>query len=135
MREKLLIWSLITFSQFIFCQGNDKTYLTRNHNYGTTYSYGITEIIIHSDSTYTRRDWSMLNKKEWKDYEKYKPELSVGKIIFNGKNYVLNEYRNGNKTDFEWNIILTEKKLTFFYYKENGGIDKVSKYKRIKRRN
>lgn len=135
MKKKLIFWSLIFISQFVVCQENDKIYFTRNHNYGTTYSYGITEIIIHSDSTYTRRDWSMLNKKEWKDYKKYKSELSVGKISFNGNNYVLNEYRNGNKSDFEWNIILTEKKLTFFYYKENGRIDKVSRYKRIKRRN
>jgi hypothetical protein len=119
----------------MICQKNDKIYFTRNHNYGTTYSYDVTEIIIHSDSTYTKRNWSMLNRKEWKDYKKYKPELSAGKISSNGKNYVLNEYRNGNKTDFNRNIILNEKKLIYFYFKENGGIDKVSKYKRVKRRN
>ncbi|MGB1042030.1 MAG: hypothetical protein ACPGU6_01435 [Tenacibaculum sp.] len=135
MKEKLLIWSLIFFSQFIFCQKNNKTYLTRNHNYGTTYSYDVTEIIIHSDSSYTRRNWNMLNKKEWKNYKEYKPELSEGKISFNGKNYVLNEYRNGNKTDFSWNIMLTEKKLIYFYFKENGGIEKGIKFRRIKRRN
>lgn len=77
----------------------------------------------------------MLNKKEWKNYKEYKPELSEGKISFNGKNYVLNEYRNGNKTDFSWNIMLTEKKLIYFYFKENGGIEKGIKFRRIKRRN
>ncbi|MCG1037649.1 hypothetical protein [Polaribacter sargassicola] len=101
MKKKLILWSLIFISQFVVCQKNNKIYFTRNHIYRTTYSYGITEIIIHSDTTYTRRDWSMLNKKEWKDYKKYKPKLSVGKISFNGKNYVLNEFRNGNKSDFE----------------------------------
>jgi len=135
MKKRLLLWSLISISQFVIGQKNDKIYFTKNHNYSTTYSYDVTEIIIHSDSTYTRMNWSTFGKKDWKNYKKYKPELSNGKIHFNGKNYVLNEYRNGNKTDFSWNIKLTERKLIYFYYVGQGKIEKGIKFKRVRKGN
>ncbi len=115
----------------IFGQSSDRTYLGHYHNYGTAYSYGVTEIIIHSDSTYTWKSWSVNNKKEWKTYKKRKPEVSNGKITRNGKFYTLTQYRNGNKTDFNWTAKIHDKQLNFYYPKRNGKLKKSFKYKRI----
>lgn len=79
----------------------------------------------------------MNNKKEWKTYKKYKPEISDGKITRNNEFYsltefyTLTEYRNGNKTDFDWNVKISDKRLNFYYPNKNGKLRKSAKYKRI----
>jgi hypothetical protein len=120
---------IVTLSN-VFGQTSDPTYLRHDHNYSTTYSYEITEITIHSDSTYTLKSWSVNNKKEWKTYTEYKPEVSNGKITRNERFYTLTEYRNGNKTDFNWTVKITDKRLIFYYPNRNGKLRKSAKYKR-----
>jgi hypothetical protein len=135
MKKKYLFWILILFCQIIISQNSDKVYLTRNHNFGTTYSYDVTEITIHSDSTYTRKNWSMINKKEWRDYKKYIPDMSVGKINRKGDYYQLIEYRGAVKTDFNWKVKITEKRLIYYYYNYRDKLKKGYKFKRIKNEN
>jgi hypothetical protein len=114
-----------------FGQKNDRTYFSRNHNYSTTYSYDVTEITIHSDSTYSKRNWSMFGKKEWRKYKNYKPEIKNGKINCNGEFYILTEYRNGIETDYNWKVKITKKRLTYYYEIKNGKYKKGIKFKRI----
>lgn len=113
-------------------QTTELKYLRHDHNYSTTYSYDVTEITIHSDSTYTLRTWMLNNKKEWKSYNKYKPEINSGKITKNGEFYTLFELRNGNKTDFDWTVKITDRRLNFYYPDEKGKLRISAKYKRIK---
>ncbi|MDY8135460.1 hypothetical protein [Aquimarina sp. 2201CG5-10] len=131
MKNIILNLLFIVCLSNIFGQSSDHIYLAHDHNYGTTYSYGVTEITIHSDSTYTWKNWNVSNKKEWKTYKKYEPEVSKGKITQNGEFYILIEYRNGNKTDFNWNVKISNKQLNFYYPNRNGKLKKSSKYKRI----
>lgn len=121
---------IVTLSN-LFGQTSDPTYLRHDHNYSTTYSYEVTEITIHSDSTYTLKSWSVNNKKEWKTYKEYKPEVSNGKITRNGEFLTLTEYRNGNKTDFNWTVKICDKRLNFYYPNKSGRLRKSAKYKRI----
>jgi hypothetical protein len=116
-------------------QNSDKVYLSRNHHYGPVYSYDVTEITIHSDSSYTRKNWIMVNKKEWRDYKKYIPDVSVGKINRKGDYYQLTEYRDAEKTDFKWIVKITEKRLIYFYYNYKNKLKKGYKFKRIKNKN
>ncbi len=125
----ILIFTSITLN--IFGQDSDRTYLRHGHNYSTTYSYGITEITIHSDSTFTWKSWSVYNKKDWKTYKEYMPEISNGKITRNGEYYILTEYRNGNKTDFNWTVKFNDKRLNFYYPIKNEKLRISAKYKRI----
>ena len=114
-----------------FGQNSDRTYLTHGHHYGSTYSYQVSQITIHSDSTFTWKVWIMNNKKEWKTYKEYEPEISNGRIIPNGKFCTLTEYRNGNKTDFSWTIKIMDRRLKFCYPSKNEKLKIGAKYKRI----
>src|SRR5690606_38870925 len=108
------------FFSNVFGQTNDQIYLAHGHNFGPTYSYGITEIIIHSDLTYTWKSYSVANKKEWKTYKIKAAEIHNGKITRNGEFYTLTEYRNGNKTDFTWTVKIFDKKILFYYPNSKG---------------
>ncbi|MFS4494653.1 hypothetical protein [Maribacter sp. 2308TA10-17] len=123
---------LFFFLSTTFGQSNDRTYLGHDHNYSSVYSYGISEITIHSDSTYTRKNWSVNNKKEWKTYKNYKPEISNGKITRNGEFYSMTEYRNGHKTDYSWTIKISEKRLNYYYPNKKEKLRISAKYKRIR---
>jgi hypothetical protein len=131
LKKGILTLLLIFYLSNIFGQASDPTYLRHDHNYNTTYSYGITEITIHSDSTYTWKSWDVNNKKEWKTYKEYEPEVSKGKITRNGGFYTLTEYRNGNKTDYNWTVKICDKRLNFYYPNRNEKLRKSAKYKRI----
>ncbi|WCO03527.1 hypothetical protein [Psychroserpens ponticola] len=131
MKKEILTLLLIFYFSSVFGQNSDRTYLKHNHNYSTTYSYEISEITIHSDSTFTWKSWKVNNKKKWKTYQKYKPEVSNGKITQNGEFYTLTEYRNGNKTNFNWTVKISNKRLSFYHPSRNGKIKKITKYKRI----
>ena len=131
MKNQFLTLLLIFTVTYIFGQNNDRIYLRHNHNYSTTYSYAITEIIIHSDSTFTWKSYDVKNKKEWKNYKKYKPEISIGKIIYNGEFQTLTEYINGNETEINWNVKISNKKLNFYFPDKGGKLKKSVKYKRI----
>jgi hypothetical protein len=73
----------------------------------------------------------MNNKKEWKTYKEYEPEISNGKIIRDGNFYKLTEYRNGNKTDFNWTVKIKERRLNFYYPNKNEKLKISARYKRI----
>lgn len=127
----MLILILISSISNVLGQNSDRTYRNHDHNYSTTYSYDVNEIIIHSDSTYTSKSWSVNSKKEWKTYKEYKPEISNGKITKNGNFITLTEYRNGNKTEYSWTIKICDKRLDFYYPNRNGKLRKTARFKRI----
>ena len=131
MKNGILTILLIFFFQNTFGQTSDQKYLRHYQGNSTTYFYGVTEITIHSDSTYTWKSYEVESKREWRKYKKNKPEISVGKINQNGKFYILNEYRNGNETDIVWNVKILERKLNFYYPNKIGKLKKSAKYKRI----
>ena len=131
MKNGIILILLIFITPNIFGQTSDRTYLRHHHNYSTTYSYEIIEITINSDSTYIQKNWFVFNKKEWKTYKKNKPEFTNGKITRNAEFYTLTEYRNGNKTDFNWTVKISDKRLNFYYPNKNGNLIKSAKYKRI----
>ncbi len=116
----------------VFGQTNEPIYLYHDHNYSTTYSYEVSEITIHSDSSYTLKRYLMKNRKTWKTYKDFEPEISSGKIRRNGKFYTLTEYGNGNKTDIEWNVKVTKSRLIFYFNKRKDKLKKSIKYKRVK---
>jgi hypothetical protein len=131
LKNGIITLLLIFFLQNTFGQTDDRKYLRHYQSNSTTYFYGVTEIIIHSDSTYTWKSYEVNSKNEWKKYKKNKPEISVGKITQNGKFITLTEYRNGNKTDFNWTVKITNKRLNFYYPNKNEKLRKSAKYKRI----
>lgn len=131
MKNGTITILLIFFLSNVFGQSSDRTYLRHDHNYSNIYSYEVTEITIHSDSTYTLKSWTMNNKNEWETYKKYQPEISNGKITRNNEFYTLTEYRNGNKTDFDWTVKITDKRLNFYYPNKKGKLRKSAKYKQI----
>ncbi len=114
-----------------FGQTKAKVYLNHDHNYSTTYSYEVSEITIHSDSSYTLKSWNLINKKEWKKYKSNEPEISSGKITQNAEFLTLTEYRNENRTDSNWKIKVTDKRLVFYSKNKNGKLRKTKTYKRI----
>ena len=130
MKYKFLILILTLTSLNTFGQNSDRTYIGHDHNYSSTYSYGVTEITIHLDSSYTWKSWNVSNKKQWKTYKEYEPKISKGKITWNGEYYIFTEYRNGNKTDFYWIAKLNDKRLKFYYPNENKKMRISAKYKR-----
>jgi hypothetical protein len=73
----------------------------------------------------------MNNKKEWKTHKEYKPNISNGKITRNGKFYILTEYRNGNKTDFNWSIKINDRRLNFYYPNKKKKLKIGARYKRV----
>ena len=131
MKYILIILTHILISQNSFGQNSSRTYLNHGHNFSTAYSYDITEITINSDSTYIRKNWSVSSKKEWKKYKKYVPDIKGGKIKRNGEYYILNEYRNGIKTDFNWTVKFNDKRLNFYYPNKNEKLKISARYKRI----
>ena len=131
MKNGIITILLIFLFSNVFGQKNDRIYLAHGDNFGPTYSYDITEMIIHSDSTYTSKSYSVFNKKDWETYKTKTPEISNGKITRNGEFYILTQYRNGNKTDFFWTVKISDKKLVFYYANDNGKMKKTGTYKRI----
>lgn len=93
---------------------NDKLYFGRSHNYGSLYSYGVAEIYISSDSIMTRYDYTLPNKKEWKNYKNYPAHKEVNKISKREKFYCLINPQNGLENETHY-IRITNKKLTYYY--------------------
>ncbi|MCD2260199.1 hypothetical protein [Psychroserpens luteolus] len=116
-------------------QNNDRTYLAHDHSESMLYSYAVAEIIIHSDSTYTWKTWELKNKKDWEKYNLFKPKISTGKVTQKAEFYTLTEYRNGNETDFNFTVKISDRRLTFYYPNKRNKLRKTYTYKRIKKIN
>jgi hypothetical protein len=131
MSKLVVIISTFLCFTLSFSQPKDKVYRAHDHNYSTDYSYSIREIIIHSDSTFTQKNYSVSRKKDWKTYKKYTPEISKGKITKKGDYYILTEYRNGHKTDFFYTTKIKERKLIFFFPNRREKMRRTYVYRRI----
>ncbi|RKM91859.1 hypothetical protein D7033_21745 [Aquimarina sp. AD10] len=114
----------------IYGQENNKIYLNRAHNYSTTYSYQVGELILKSDSTFISKSYQT-SKKNWRNYKDVKPEIDSGRITRKGKFHILTEYRNGNKTNYTWTVKITDNSIVFFYPNRRGELRKTVRYKRI----
>jgi len=131
LKNEIITILLFFFFSNVFGQNIDRTYLAHGHNFGPAYSYDITEIIIHSDSTYTSKNYRVFNKKDWKTYKTRKPEISNGRITRNEEFYILTQYTNGHKTDFYWTVKISDKKIVYYYPNDKGKMRKTATYKRI----
>ena len=131
MKIIILISLFIFLSPNIYGQENSRSYLYKGHQYNYTYCYSVQKLIIETDSTYIWDGHCLISKKQWKSYKDLKPETSSGKITKKGKYYLLTEYRNGNKTDYNWTVKITDRKIVFYLEGKNGKLKKVTKYKRI----
>lgn len=131
MRQLSFISICLLICTFCFSQQDDKVYLAHYHNYGFMYSYDVTEFIIHPDSTYTRKDYTLSNKRDWRNYNEYPSKTSKGRITKHGNFFKLREYRNGHKTDFYLTAKIKDRKLIFFYQNRKGKLKRGYTYKRI----
>ncbi|MFK7749416.1 MAG: hypothetical protein AB8B65_13555 [Kordia sp.] len=121
----------LLFFTHSFSQNEDRTYLAHGHSSGPDYSYSIREISIHSDSTYTSKNYQVDNKKEWKNYKQYTPRVSKGFIIRKGKFFILTENKDNPESFFSWTVKIKDKKLLFFYPNRRGILKRSAVYKRI----
>lgn len=110
-------------------QSTDPLYLW--HDYIFDDLYIVNTLEIHSDSTYTSKDWAFEDKKEWTSYKSMKPNIKNGRIIKKGKYFVVTEYKNGKEVTLESKIKLNSRWLIFYYPNANGKLEAQGKYKRI----
>ncbi|NNT73257.1 hypothetical protein HKT18_13615 [Flavobacterium sp. IMCC34852] len=112
-------------------QSDEKIYFGRAHNYSTVYSYGVTEIYISSDSTMTRFDYKLPNKREWKKYKKYKSEKKINIISKKGKYYSLIDPISRVENEMHC-LKITENKVIYYYKAEDGSLLKGYTFNRQK---
>ena len=120
---------LITVS--VLAQNSNRVYLSHGHNYGTDYSYGVSEIEISKDSLYVWRSWSMSYKKEWRSYKEYEPNIKKGTLKQNGEFFILEEHTSeGVPNGTTWIVKISDRRLKFFYYL-NDKLRRGANYKRL----
>ena len=111
---------------------NDKTYLAHGIEHGINHPYGVSELIIKTDSTFSWKSYNV-NKNNWKSYSKNKSVISLsGKVIKENELFVLKEIGCNSKGPHEWFVKITEKKIEFYNKKKTEIIKTKTEYKRIK---
>jgi hypothetical protein len=105
-------------------------YLSKSHRYGKYYCYSVQELIIRSDSTYTRKSYCT-SKKEWQKYKTLEPITQNGKITRVGNVYILTEYKDGIETQNDWTLELKNKKAKLYFIDKKGKRKLLTKYKQI----
>ena len=130
MKRTLTILTLILCFSNLFGQSNDRIYLSKSNSYGKYYCYSVQELIIHSDSTYTRNSYCT-SKKEWRNYKTLEPTTQNGKITRNGNFYTLTAYQDGIKTEYNWTLELKNEKAKIYFTDNKGKRKLLTKYKRI----
>ena len=128
MKSLLPIFLLI--SNFLFAQQSEKLFFGRFHNYSTVYSYGVTEISISKDSIFTRYDYKLPNKKEWKKYKNYQPRKERLRISKRGEYYVFVDSLSGEEIFEMHRLKITRKKLTYYFKDSNGDLTKGFTFKK-----
>ena len=124
----LIILMVFTLSRVVG-QNTDPLYLWHDYIYDDLYIVNTME--IHSDSTYTSKDWAFEDKKEWKSYKRMKPNVKNGRIEKKGKYFILTEYKNGKEVTLKSRIKLNKRMLIFYYPNANGKLEAQGNYKRI----
>ncbi|MFD1604181.1 hypothetical protein ACFSJW_08250 [Flavobacterium artemisiae] len=120
----------ILFSIFTLnAESKEKIYFGRAHNYNAIYSYGVSEIYISSDSTMTRYDYRLPNKKEWKNYQNYEAKKEVQIISKKGKYYSLINPVNHLENEMHF-VKITENRLIYYYRATDGSLIKGFIFKR-----
>ncbi|MCV9926604.1 hypothetical protein OIU83_03025 [Flavobacterium sp. LS1R49] len=120
----------ILFSIFnLNSQSEEKTYFGRSHNYSAIYSYSVAEIHISSDSTMTRYDYRLPNKREWKNYKNYEAKKEVEIISKKGKYYSLINPVNHLENEMHC-VKITDSRLTYYYKAPDGSFIKGFTFKR-----
>jgi hypothetical protein len=130
LKRTLIIITLILSFSNLFGQTNDRIYLSKSHSYGKYYCYSVQELIIHSDSTYTRKSYCT-SKKEWRKYKTLEPITQNGKITRNGNLYTLTAHKDGIETEYNWTLELKNEKAKLFFTDKKGKRKLLTKYKQI----
>ncbi len=131
LKKTAIALTLFFITTISLSQNKDKIYLAHDHNYYPNYSYIVTEIIIHSDSTYTRKNYNVSSKKDWKTFRKYTPEISKGYILYKKKITILTREKNNPKTFHSWTVKIKKRKLIFFLPNRKGKMRRTYVYKRV----
>ena len=128
----LLIIPLLFLSIINLTIENDKIYLAHGIEHGINHPYGVSELIIKTDSTFSWKNYNV-NKNNWKDYVTTESEISIsGKVLKENELYVLEEIGCNTKGRNKWIVNINEKKIEF-YIKENlETIKTKTEYQRIK---
>lgn len=130
--KHLLILSLFILNTTNQTPKNDKIYLAHGLEHGINHLYGVSEIIIKSDFTFSWKTYN-INKVNWKNYLNGKKIIHInGKVLKENDLYVLKEVGSNTKGQNEWIVNIKKEKIEF-YIKENSKIIKTkTEYKRIK---
>ncbi|TBM99408.1 hypothetical protein EYD45_15735 [Hyunsoonleella flava] len=124
----LSIVMVFTLSRMVG-QNTDPLYLW--HDYVFDDLYIVNTMEIHSDSTYTSKDWAFEEKKEWTSYKRIKPNVKNGRIKKKGKYFILTEYKNGKEVTLKSRVKLNKRMLIFYYPNASGKLEAQGKYKRV----
>ena len=110
-------------------QKSDPLYLW--HDYIFDGLYIVNTMEIHPDSTYTSKDWSFEDEKDWPSYRDMEPIVKKGRIERKGKYFALTEYKNGKEVYLKSKMKLNNRMLIFYYPNANGKLEAQGRYKRV----
>ena len=116
--SRTLTFVFLSFHSILALGQSTKTYVGRDNLNGPSPCYGVTEIIINTDSTYLRKDYYCGERKSWREYREWNVENSTGKIKKWGRYYRMTEYRENEPTHLEFKLKITAKKMIFWGVKE-----------------
>ena len=128
--KKYFLLLLLAFSiTNIFSQNEDPQYLFHDYLFSDLYVVDIIE--IHPDSTYTSKQWSFEDKKDWPSYKNIEPDVETGRIIKEGEYFSITKYKDGKEVTLVSKIKLNKRRLVFYYPDSNGELVAQGRYKRI----
>ncbi|MCF1190174.1 hypothetical protein LRR18_01155 [Mangrovimonas sp. AS39] len=111
---------------------NDKVYITHGNDQGVNYPYGVSELIIKADSTFSWKSFNV-DKNNWKKYYKGDNIISIsGNVIKENDLYILKEMGCNSRGPNKWIVKITEEKIEFYINKKSELTKTRTEYKRIK---
>lgn len=111
---------------------NDKIYITHGIEHGINHPYGVSELIVKTDSTFTWKTFNV-DKDNWENYFNDENVISIsGKVLKTNDLYILKEVGSNSKGLNEWIVNITERKIEFYIKKNSELIKTNTEYNRIK---
>ena len=129
MNKYILLFLLAFKISSCIGQNSDPTYLW--HDYIFDDLYIVHTLEIHTDSTYTSKDWGFEDSKEWPTYKQLEPNVKNGRIERQGKYFRMIEFKNGKEVYLESRITLNKRMLISYYPNADGKLVPQGRYKRI----
>lgn len=131
MKRLILIFALI-LPTVICAQSQNWTYLLKGTSDSNKACYEVIELTLHEDQTFTSLTYGCGDRKEWKNYKKWRSKIVNGHTSNDGAYTILAEFRNGFKTENVWKIKVSERSVVYFGVNDKGQLKRIAKYKRTK---